>query len=180
MERAKTATGLQEIRYLAPTKRDFCQRFVLDHQRNLFQWTPGSQGGNSLSVDPWVLDRTGDIFSALSANDILGVGSFSPSTFGRTKTVCLCRCQLDRAFNEMAGLFILFGLYEIFEPQCLYHVGGLEEWSDDRTIDIWPLLVISSSWIAGSFASSSFRCTHANLSYLRCKCGFSTSARNHH
>ena len=38
-------------------------------------------------------------------------------------------------------------------------------WKSDQTIDTWPLLVISSSWMAGKWKlpSSSFRCTHANL-----------------
>lgn len=172
--------GSARDKILGPTKRDFCQRFVLDHQRNLFQWTPGSQGGEFSQCWPhgcWTEQAT--FFSS--------VGQWYPwswiifsSTFGRTKTVCLCRCQLDRAFNEMAGVFILFGLYEIFEPQCLYHVGGLEEWSDDRTIDIWPLLVISSSWIAGSFALPPFGARTQIFLTWDVNVEVSTSARNYH
>lgn len=99
--------GSGRNKILGPTKRDFCQRLC---SINSETWpNSGRQGGQfgefSQCWPQWVLDLRRH-FSALSANDILGVGSFSSVPLVETKTVCLCWCQLDRAFNRN-GRFVL-------------------------------------------------------------------------
>lgn len=152
--------GSARDKILGPTKRDFANDCA-QSKRNLFQWTPGS-------VDPMVLDLRRH-FSALSANDILGVGLFSPVPLVETKTVCLCWCQLDRAFNRN-GRFVFWALWNLWTAVSIQFgwVGSVIRWSDNRYMATFGHLFFLDSW---KLRSSSFRCTHANLSYLRCECG---------